>query len=50
MKVKIICPGCEAIQEAEVWYVDELSPPVYVHKCVICEYMIMESEWEEVDD
>jgi len=41
----IECPECKQRQHAKVykslWY-------IYIHKCVKCEYLIMESEWNEV--
>lgn len=46
----IVCPNCETAQDANV----EMTPyhvfPAYVHNCENCEYIIMESEWETVDD
>ncbi len=41
---EIKCPECNRIQNAEV----EHSFPwwSYVHHCLCCEYVIMESEWE----
>jgi hypothetical protein len=43
---KIKCPGCGKIQWGKVehtapWY-------TYIHRCVSCEYIIMESEWDKV--
>jgi hypothetical protein len=44
----IRCTECEKVQQAEVvhtfpWY-------TFVHTCEFCEYIIMESEWERVDN
>lgn len=42
----IRCPECQTIQAA---IVEQMFPWwAYVHKCVKCEYVIMESEWDEV--
>jgi len=46
--VKIICPQCQSIQDANVepcWTWD-----VYIHKCTECKYIIMESEWNEIQN
>lgn len=45
---EIICPNCEAIQEAEV----EHTMPwwTYIHECGLCGYTIMESEWNRTED
>lgn len=42
----ICCPDCNTIQAAIV----EIAIPFgsYVHECVNCKYIIMESEWNEV--
>lgn len=42
----IICPNCQSIQIAEV----EHTIPWwgYTHICNECEYMTMESEWQNV--
>jgi phage FluMu protein Com len=44
----IKCPECNTIQEAKV----EHSIPwnTYIHHCKWCEYVIMESEWDKVED
>lgn len=44
----VICPECSITQPTEVvhswpWY-------SYVHTCVKCGYVIMESEWQEVEE
>lgn len=40
---KIICPECEFVQDATVEHT--IPWHSYVHECVKCKYMIMESEW-----
>lgn len=47
-KEKIICPICKTKQ----WAVVEHTLPFwnYTHTCIHCKYIIMESEWEQVDD
>ena len=48
-KEKIICPICKTKQ----WAIVEHTLPWYwnyTHKCKNCDYVIMESEWEQVDD
>lgn len=46
--VQIICPSCISPQSSkEVWF--ESDPfPTYVHTCTECDYVITESEWDEV--
>lgn len=46
-KEKIICPNCKTKQ----WAIVEHTLPWYwnyTHTCKSCNYIIMESEWEEV--
>lgn len=43
---EIKCPNCNHIQISEVehtfpWY-------TYIHHCVNCKYIIMESEWHKI--
>lgn len=46
----IRCPNCDHIQFAEV-ITDDIYPwNIYIHECEQCEYLIMESEWEVVDE
>ena len=45
---KIICPECGLIQYAKVE--DTIPFPTYIHKCEKCEYIIMESEWQRVEE
>ena len=46
----IICPECELQQSATVEIVDVGIPmPSCVHTCTGCGYVIMESEWNEVN-
>lgn len=45
---RIKCPQCGTIQDAEVlktipWF-------TYIHTCEKCDYAIMESEWNRVDN
>ena len=42
----IKCPECGEIQEAFVEHTVLWN--VYIHECITCGYIIMESEWEEV--
>jgi len=43
----IVCPKCSHIEDATV---DHTQPWYsYVHTCTACGYIIMESEWESVD-
>lgn len=44
----IICPGCENVQRAEVVHTQPWFS--YVHVCDNCEYIIMESEWDRVEE
>jgi phage FluMu protein Com len=44
----IQCPQCDNIQEAAMEHT--LPWPTYIHTCNDCEYIIMESEWNKVDD
>ena len=48
MSKTIVCPSCGQIQSATVDQSQILDS--YGHTCEACWYMIMESEWEEVDD
>lgn len=43
---KIECPECSAVQWANVEHT--LPWWSYVHECEKCDYVIMESEWNEV--
>ena len=44
---KIKCPECESVQEATVLHTVPFFS--FVHFCT-CGYIIMESEWEKVED
>jgi len=44
--VNIQCPECGKIQKARV--LEGFPWDIYVHHCSYCEYIITESEWEEV--
>lgn len=46
--VRIICPECGQIQYAKVEHTIPFS--TYIHKCEKCEYIIMESEWQRVEE
>jgi phage FluMu protein Com len=48
MTVKIKYPECDTIQEAEIK--DTVPFPTYIHHCIKCNYIIMESEWDEEDN
>jgi Zn ribbon nucleic-acid-binding protein len=42
----IKCPECGKKQKAEVWHTYPWWS--YVHTCISCNYLIMESEWDLV--
>ena len=44
----IRCPACHKVQDAAVLHTYPFY--TYVHHCINCKYVIMESEWEEVKD
>ena len=44
--VMIRCPECATVQAAVVQ--PGIPFATYIHHCVSCEYIIMESEWDEV--
>ncbi len=46
-KVKIRCPECGSIEDAKVEHT--LPFWTYIHFCSKCGYVIMESDWEEVE-
>lgn len=43
----IYCPECGKKQQARVYLTQPW--PVYVHVCDFCQYIITESEWDQVD-
>lgn len=43
----IICPNCGHTQQASVLHTNPWWS--YVHDCTVCNYTIMESEWETVE-
>ena len=45
---RIWCPNCGKEQDAKV----EHTAPfyTYIHNCIECDYLIMESEWNKVED
>ncbi len=44
----IQCPECNTIQAAKV---EEAWPwSIYIHECANCNYIIMESEWNQVNE
>lgn len=45
---KIKCPECSSIQKAIVQHTFPWMS--YVHECKNCNYIIMESEWEKVEE
>lgn len=47
--VRIECPECHEIQAAEVEYLYNFWD-IYYHQCIKCGYIILESEWNEVED
>ena len=44
----ILCPECGGICQAEVEQLPGEPFATYLHECEYCEYVIMESDWEEV--
>ena len=44
----IECPNCQDVQVAKV--VESIPWNIYIHTCTNCEYRIMESEWNEIDE
>lgn len=47
---RIVCPSCECAQTAWVEWRGGRPWPGYVHECLFCGYLSIESEWEEVKD
>ena len=47
---KIICPECAQIQDAQVIYLKGEIEPNYYHKCIRCNYIITEEQWDTVDE
>ena len=47
-KVKIVCPECEQICNAEITQFGNFPFANYIHVCEHCGYIILESEWEEI--
>lgn len=45
----IECPACKLKQFATVEFEEWMPFPAYVHECVGCKYIIMESEWTQVN-
>lgn len=45
---RIRCPECGHEQDAEVLHSKPFA--MFVHNCVNCEYIILESEWDRVED
>lgn len=46
--IKIRCPNCQTIEEAEIK--ESIPFNIYIHNCSKCDFTIMESDWEEVED
>ncbi|HNA14592.1 MAG TPA: hypothetical protein PKV24_20650 [Cyclobacteriaceae bacterium] len=44
----IECPECHKQQEAEIIENGAMLFPTYIHKCIHCGYLIMESEWNAI--
>lgn len=44
----IICPNCQSIEQATVEHTHPWD--TYIHHCSHCQYIIMESEWEPVQE
>lgn len=47
-KVKIECPNCGEICDAEVVDIEGSPFADYTHQCEHCDFWITESEWEEI--
>ena len=47
---RIECPRCRILNEAVVTQDDGDPWPSFVHTCERCGYIIMESEWQEVEE
>ena len=47
---RIRCPKCGHIQDATVVFRDYDPFPAYVHECTQCCYLIVESEWDIVEE
>jgi len=45
---RIICPGCLSVQNAWIERSDFMPFDLYVHSCEVCDYTIMEPEWDSV--
>lgn len=46
----IICPRCGVVQVATAVLYEGSTWYAYVHECIGCKYVIMESEWQEATD
>ena len=49
-KVKIICPHCGQVCDAEITQYGNFPFANYVHFCEHCGYAITESEWQEIEN
>lgn len=47
---RIRCPKCDSVEEAVVEHHEGEPWPRFAHKCGVCGYTIMESEWDRVDE
>lgn len=45
---RIDCPRCRVVQNAVVTWKNGDPFPTFIHTCVGCQYVIMESEWNVV--
>jgi C4-type Zn-finger protein len=43
----IRCPECGQEQKAKVLHTIPFT--TYIHECIKCNYVIMESEWDEIN-
>lgn len=48
--VKITCPNCGKICNAEVESNDDFPFNSYFHDCENCGFVITESEWDEIEE
>lgn len=49
-KETIQCPECDTIQEATINHYEGHPFETILHDCIQCEHIIMEAEWEKVED
>jgi len=45
----IRCPECGVVQGADVTHTEGDPFASWIHECIACGFIIMESEWEKVE-